>query len=183
MAFKRYKWLLAVAAMGLVGLVAPKSASADTIFTISGTFGASGFGFDSSSWLSIDTTTGLATDAAIAIDGPSAFQETFTGAPTCAGCIDLSNDYQWTLNGSLGDTLTIANLAGTFINYPGGTTLSAVFGTGLSGGGYYTIATLTDPPGIPTSTPEPSSLLESGIGLLAIVATGFFRKRNSGLVS
>jgi hypothetical protein len=151
-----------------VSLVAPSALWADsTTYDISGTFSSCGnfFGFGcpvsvaSESWLSIDDSTLLVTDASITFDDPTGQLTHFSGIPAY---INTPNDQEW------GDFQT-GDFSFYLIKYSANVWNSML---------YYT-STYTDYVGYGTltltPTPEPGALWLLGTGILGVL--GLLRKR------
>ena len=163
--------------LALIALFSPVSALADSTFSVTGSFGSGAYNFAPGSTITINTTTGLVTASSISITG---LQDVFASVPDTANFAQSipvqSAIYQWM--GSLGEFLDIqCSGAGCSPGW-GGTErgLLFVYGTSPSGGitenQYNTSVTLTPV----VTTPEPSSFLLFGVGLVGLMAIAVLRR-------
>ncbi len=165
-------WLMGMALVGLLLVATAPIASADTVFSVTGTF-ANGAAFEPGSTITIDTALGIATDSSLSISAGS--------NPSPANLFTQTDIVQ---NGSFmtpfvwiladGTELDFFMPAPDFQGFTGGTiSLVTYFKLpvwGFSGGSTDTVLT-------PVTTPEPAALSLLGTGLLGLMGLAFWRKR------
>jgi hypothetical protein len=171
-------WLMVIGLAGLLVTSVAPIASADTVFSVTGTF-ANGAAFEPGSTITIDTVLGIATDSSLSISAGS--------NPSPANLFMQTDIVQ---NGSFmtpfvwiladGTELDFFMPAPDFQGFTGGTiSLVTYFKLpvwGFSGGSTDTVLT-------PVATPEPGAISLLGTGLLGLMGLVFWRKRVGPITS
>jgi hypothetical protein len=172
-------WLMGIALLGLIVTAAAPIAFADTVFSVTGTFGNTAF-FEPGSTITIDTTAGITTasDLSISAGGIQSPPNTFTGANLVENGGSMT-PFRWVLaDGTELDFFM--PVPPDFKGFTGGTIgLVAYFqvpGWGFSNGSTDTLLT-------PVATPEPAAISLLGTGLLGLMGLTFWRKRVAPLIT
>jgi hypothetical protein len=169
---RRGTWLFGMAFLGLFVMAATPIASADTVYSVSGTF-ANGAVFEPGSTITIDTALGITTDSSLSISAGSnpSPANTFTGADLVQNG-SFMTPFVWILaDGTELDFFMPS--PPDFQGFPGGTiSLVTYFSPswGFSGGSLDTILT-------PVAAAEPAAVSLLGTGLLGLIGLAFGRKR------